>query len=169
MNSKIKALFWGGTIAIAAVLSACGGGSGSAGTPILGAKNTNSYTLSVAPSGSAIPSSQNVVLTFTAKDAYGNGIQNMGVSFAFNVVPSTSGSYFSCLTASGQPNPGYSAVTDSAGVASVQIKPAPPLPSPTTIQAVAYVVPPGASAPTSFSTAAAYALGGIQSFAYSAP
>ena len=132
------------------VLASCGGGSGSAGTPLLGTKSTMTSSISANPNGTVAPATP-VTVTYKLKDRYGNGVANELVLFA--VGSNISGQY-QCLTTANIQNPGCAATTDGSGSASVILKIAPTVA--TAIQVTGCLVPTsGVSGPISAASAVA--------------
>ncbi|MDY0329532.1 MAG: hypothetical protein RBR52_03425 [Thiomonas sp.] len=156
-------------MSVAGVLSACGGGgTGTAGTPLLGSKNTNTATLQWLAQGqlnpSLVPMNVPVTVVYKLLDPYQHPMPGKVVTFYTN--PSSS---VQCFTQTTPPtyNPSCSAVTDSNGMAQVILQAAPLNAQGTIYPSVSFsvqvitsqvptTVSPSASTPFNFASAVQY-------------
>lgn len=146
----------------AITLASCGGGSGSAGTPLLGASAAWLSTLSLSPSGQTVPTGTPVTATFHLKDKYGDGVPNELVLFA---VGGTAAGTYQCLTPANVSNPGCASTTNGSGDASVVLLAN--VSTSVSIQVTASLVPSGgASAPISVASAVTAPYAKQASFTY---
>ena len=166
-TKQLMSIFGG--LAAAVTLASCGGGgTGSAGTPLLGSKNTNTATLQWLAQGqlnpSLVPMNVPVTVVYKLLDPYQHPVPGKVVTFY------TSSSLVQCFSQTTPPtfNPTCSASTDSNGMAQVIIQAAPLNAAGTifpsvnfSIQVVPSQVPatvsPSASTPFTFASAVAYA------------
>ncbi len=159
-----------GGLSTAVILASCGGGgTGSAGTPLLGSKNTNTATLQWLVQGQLnqayVPMNVPVTVVYKQLDPYQHPVPGQVVTFY-----TSSPSLVQCFSQTTPPtyNPSCSAVTDGNGMAQVIIQ-ANPLNAAGTIfpsvgfsvQVVTSQVPvtvsPSASTPFQFASAVQYA------------
>lgn len=129
-------------IACAGILASCGGGSGSAGTPLLGASLPLQSSISLRPNGIQVPSNTPVTVTYHLKDKYGDGVPNELVLFA---VGGTGSGTYQCLNTQNQPNPGCASTTDGSGNASIILQAS--VTSALSIQVTGCLVPSGSVTP----------------------
>ncbi len=178
MLKKFKWAGVGATIFVLGSLAGCGGGgSGAAGTPLLGSKSVNTYNLSL--SSTTLTTSSPLTVKFTAKDASGNGISNLGVNIAFssnvtggldhvNFLDPATNLAASCGIFQGQTtdNDRLCSIVTSGGSASIElVATQAPTSIPVTVQVIPFITPANAaSAPTSAASAAQDAVTGIQAF-----
>ena len=158
-----------GVVGAAALASCGGGGTGTAGTPLLGSKNTNTATLQWIAQGqlnpSLVPMNIPVTVVYKLLDPYQHAIPGKVVTFYNNA-----GANVQCFTQTTPPtyNPNCSAVTDSNGMAQVILQAAPLNAAGTIYPSVSFsvqVIPsqvpttvtPTASAPFAFASAVQYA------------
>ena len=153
----------------AVLLASCGGGgTGSAGTPLLGSKNTNTATLAWLSQGQLnpayVPMNVPVTVVYKQLDPYQHPVPGQVVTFY-----TSNPSLVQCFTQTNPPvyNPNCSATTDGNGMAQVIIQ-ASPLNAAATIypsvsfsiQVVTSQVPvtvsPSASTPFQFASAVQY-------------
>lgn len=166
-----KQLIWVlGGLSAAVILASCGGGgTGSAGTPLLGSKNTNTATLQWLALGQINPSNvpMNVPVTVVYKqlDPYQHPVPGQVVTFY-----TSSPSLVQCFSQTTPPtlNPSCTASTDGNGTAQMIIQVTPLNAAGTifpsvgfSIQVVTSQVPvtvsPSASKPFQFASAVQYA------------
>ena len=168
---KLFALVLAG-VGAAGVLASCGGGgTGSAGTPLLGSKNTNTATLQWLAQGqlnpTQVPMNIPVTVVYQLLDPYQHPVPGKAVTFYTHT---DNGSAVQCFTQTNPPtlNQYCSAVTDSNGTAQVIIQATPLNAAGTIYPSVAFslqVVPsqvpttvsPTASTPFTFASAVQYA------------
>jgi hypothetical protein len=170
MNILYKQMIWIlAGLSSAVLLASCGGGgTGSAGTPLLGSKNTNTATLQWLALGKLnpayVPMNVPVTVVYTQLDPYQHPVPGQVVTFY-----TSSPSLVQCYSQTTPPtlNPTCTASTDSNGMAQVIIQ-AQPLNSAGTIypsvgfsiQVVTSQVPvtvsPSASKPFQFASAVQY-------------
>jgi len=161
-----------GGLCAAAILASCGGGgTGSAGTPLLGSKNTNTATLQWLALGQLTPANvpMNVPVTVVYKllDPYQHPVPGQVVQF-YTSLDNTG--VVQCFTQTTPPtlNPTCSAATDSNGMAQVIIQvvplnsagtiyPSVSIPIQVVTSQVPVTVSPTASAPFRFASAVEYA------------
>lgn len=157
-------------LAAASILASCGGGgTGTSGTPLLGAKNTNTATLQWLAQGqlnpTLVPMNVPVTVVYKLLDPYQHAVPGKVVTFYSN-----NNTAIQCFTQTTPPtyNPSCSAVTDSNGMAQVVMQATPLNASGTfypsvsfSVQVVTSQVPttvaPTASAPFQFASAVQYA------------
>jgi hypothetical protein len=125
----------------ALALTSCGGGSNSAGTPLLGSKTTMSSTITTNPSGT-VTSGNPVTVTYQLKDKFGDGVPNELVLFA---VGGTALGSYQCLTTQNVANPGCASTTDGSGNASIVLKAS--VATAVSIQVTGALVPAGSVTP----------------------
>jgi hypothetical protein len=137
-----QSLFLVIAIAGAGVLASCGGGSGSAGTPLLGANLPLQSSISLNPSGTQVPSDTPVTVTYHLKDKYGDGVPNELVLFA---IGGTGSGTYQCFDMQNVENPGCASTTDGSGNASIILKAS--VTTAVSIQVTAALVPSGSVTP----------------------
>jgi hypothetical protein len=165
---KQSAYVFGG-LAIAAILASCGGGgTGSAGTPLLGSKNTNTATLQWLAQGklnpSLVPMNVPVTVVYQQLDPYQHPVPGQVVTFY-----ASNPSLVQCFSQTTPPtyNPSCTASTDSNGMAQMIIQAAPLNAAGTIYPSVSFslqvvtsqvpvTVSPSASAPFQFASAVQY-------------
>ena len=156
-------------MAAAVTLASCGGGgTGSAGTPLLGSANKNTATLTWLAGAqltpAQVPMNLPVTVVYKLLDPYQHPIPGKIVTFYSN-----QSSMIQCFTQANPPtyNPSCSAATDSNGVAQIIMQVVPlnsagtiypgfDIPVQVVTSQVPVTVAPTASAPFSFASAVQY-------------